>query len=185
MTPEQATLAERVRTLLASEQTMREKSMFGVRSFKVNEKMVVGARKDGGLLVRVDARRHDELLGRPGAKQAEMGPGRTMGPGLEAGKPGEYLTDRLTDETIRLIEEHRKAKPDQPFFAYLSHYCQTAFKRDPRSASKRDPLFGYDAGLLKMALRCVRRRAGVARPEARAAQDRFLKAPKVAVSCGF
>ena len=63
--------------------------------------------------------------------------------------------------------------------------CQTAFKRDPRSASKRDPLFGYDAGLLKMALRCVRRRAGVARPEARAAQDRFLKAPKVAVSCGF
>jgi hypothetical protein len=24
--------------------------------------------------------------------------------------------------------------------------CQTAFKRDPLSASKRDPLFGYDAG---------------------------------------
>ncbi|MGQ2934066.1 hypothetical protein [Sphingopyxis sp.] len=63
--------------------------------------------------------------------------------------------------------------------------CQTAFKGDPRSASKRDPLFGYDVGLLKMALRCARRRAGVARPEARAAQDRFLKAPKVAVSCGF
>ena len=69
--------------------------------------------------------------------------------------------------------------------AYPTVGCQTAFKRDPRSASKRDPLFGYDAGLLKMALRCVRRRAGVARPEARAAQDRFLKAPKVAVSCGF
>jgi arylsulfatase A-like enzyme len=49
--------------------------------------------------------------------------GRTMGPGLEAGKPGEYLTDRLTHETIRLIEEHRKAKPGQPFFAYLSHYA--------------------------------------------------------------
>ena len=30
---------------------------------------------------------------------------------------------------------------------HLSKYlCQTAFKRDPRSASKRDPLFGYDAG---------------------------------------
>lgn len=49
--------------------------------------------------------------------------GRAMGPGLETGKPGEYLTDRLTDETIRLIEEHRKAKPGQPFFAYLSHYA--------------------------------------------------------------
>ncbi|KTE39786.1 MULTISPECIES: sulfatase [unclassified Sphingopyxis] len=49
--------------------------------------------------------------------------GRTMGPGLETGQPGEYLTDRLTDETIRLIEAHRKAKPGQPFFAYLSHYA--------------------------------------------------------------
>src|SRR3546814_13238827 len=36
--------------------------------------------------------------------------------------------------------------------------CQTAFKRDPRSASKRDTLFGqYDAGVLTMDLRCVRR----------------------------
>jgi len=43
-------------------------------------------------------------------------------------------------------------------------HCQTAFKRDPRSASKRDPLFGYDVGLLRKALRCVRRRAGVASP---------------------
>ena len=60
-----------------------------------------------------------------------------------------------------------------------------AQKGIPRSASKRDFLFGYDVGLLKWLLRCARRRAGVARPEARAAQDRFLKAPKVAVSCGF
>jgi iron complex outermembrane receptor protein len=28
----------------------------------------------------------------------------------------------------------------------LLQECQTAFKRDPRSASKRDPFFGYDAG---------------------------------------
>jgi arylsulfatase A-like enzyme len=41
-------------------------------------------------------------------------------PGLqEDGKPGEYLTDRLTDETIAFIREHR----NEPFFAYLSHYA--------------------------------------------------------------
>lgn len=81
MTPEQAALVERLRTLLASERVVRETSMFGVRSFMVNEKLVVSAIKSGGLLVRVDAARHDELLGRPGAVQAEMGTGRTMGPG--------------------------------------------------------------------------------------------------------
>lgn len=49
--------------------------------------------------------------------------GRTLGPGLEQGQPGEYLTDRLTTETVRLIEQHRATKPGQPFFAYLSHYA--------------------------------------------------------------
>jgi len=38
--------------------------------------------------------------------------------GLEDGKPGEYLPDRLTDETIGFI----KANKDKPFFVYLSHY---------------------------------------------------------------
>lgn len=60
---------------------MREVSMFGGRSFMVNEKMVVSALKSGGLLVRVDAARHDDLVGRAGAAQAEMGVGRDMGPG--------------------------------------------------------------------------------------------------------
>ncbi|MGQ3026593.1 MAG: hypothetical protein ACT6QX_20985, partial [Sphingopyxis sp.] len=45
--------------------------------------------------------------------------------------------------------------------------CQTAFKGDPRSASKRDPLFGYDGGLGLMALGWARGGAGVSRPEAR------------------
>lgn len=39
--------------------------------------------------------------------------------GLENGKSGEFLTDRLTDETIRFIEKNK----DQPFFVYLSHYA--------------------------------------------------------------
>ncbi len=38
--------------------------------------------------------------------------------GLENGKKGEYLPDRLTDETIKFI----KANKDKHFLVYLSHY---------------------------------------------------------------
>jgi arylsulfatase A-like enzyme len=34
-------------------------------------------------------------------------------------KPGDYLTDRLTDEALDYIEENR----EKPFFLYLSHYA--------------------------------------------------------------
>lgn len=40
-------------------------------------------------------------------------------PHMEFGTAGEYLTDRLTDEAIRVIER----AGDQPFFLYLSHYA--------------------------------------------------------------
>ncbi|MCB1212173.1 MAG: sulfatase-like hydrolase/transferase, partial [Verrucomicrobiales bacterium] len=39
-------------------------------------------------------------------------------PHLEYGKPGEYLTDRLTDEAIKVIDH----AGDQPFFVYLAHH---------------------------------------------------------------
>ncbi|WP_150459935.1 TfoX/Sxy family protein [Nesterenkonia ebinurensis] len=81
MTLEQTALIECLRMLLADEPVMREVSMFGDRSFMVNDKMIVSALKDGGLLVRVDTTRNDEFLNRAGAVQAEMGTGRDMGPG--------------------------------------------------------------------------------------------------------
>lgn len=81
MTPEQTELVERVRELIANESDVREVSMFGGRSIMVNDKMIASALKDGSLLVRVDADQHDQLLDRPGSTQAEMGPGRDMGPG--------------------------------------------------------------------------------------------------------
>lgn len=40
-------------------------------------------------------------------------------PGLEEGKPGEYLTDRLTDEAEKFIETNK----GRPFFLYLPHYA--------------------------------------------------------------
>jgi len=41
-------------------------------------------------------------------------------PGLEHSAPGEYLTDRLTDEAIRLIRGNHDGRP---FFLHLSHYA--------------------------------------------------------------
>jgi len=38
---------------------------------------------------------------------------------VKGGKPGEYLTDRLTDEALKFIEKNK----NKPFFLYLSHYA--------------------------------------------------------------
>lgn len=43
-------------------------------------------------------------------------------PGLDFGRKGEYLTDRLTDEALRVIDEAAKT-PDRPFFLYLAHHA--------------------------------------------------------------
>lgn len=40
-------------------------------------------------------------------------------PGLEDGVNGEYLTDRLTDEALKFMEENQ----ENPFFLYLAHYA--------------------------------------------------------------
>lgn len=40
-------------------------------------------------------------------------------PQLANGPEGEYLTDRLTDEAVAFVREHR----DRPFFLYLTHYA--------------------------------------------------------------
>jgi TfoX/Sxy family transcriptional regulator of competence genes len=93
VTTAQAALIERLRELLAGEPAVREVSMFGGRSFMVNEKMIVSALKSGGLLVRVAADQHDQLLDRPGAAQAEMGSGRQMGPGWIEVAAGSILDD--------------------------------------------------------------------------------------------
>lgn len=39
--------------------------------------------------------------------------------GIEDGVEGEYITDRLTTETVQFIKDHK----DTPFFAVLSHYA--------------------------------------------------------------
>ena len=52
---------------------------------------------------------------------------------LPEGRTGEYLTDRLTDEAVRFIDEH-KAKP---FFLYLPHFAvHTPIRGKPELARK-------------------------------------------------
>lgn len=43
--------------------------------------------------------------------------------GLEKGQPGEYLTDRLTGETVSFLRQHHEKRPEQPFLVVLSHYA--------------------------------------------------------------
>jgi arylsulfatase A len=54
-------------------------------------------------------------------------------PTLKGGKPGEYLTDRLTEEAIKFIEENR----EKPFFLYLSHYAVHEPLQAPASLVKK------------------------------------------------
>ena len=54
---------------------------------------------------------------RAGAPKSYFSPYKN--PDLDDGPEGEYLTDRLTDEALGFMEEHR----DRPFFLYMSHYA--------------------------------------------------------------
>jgi arylsulfatase A-like enzyme len=51
-------------------------------------------------------------------------------PKLPDGPPGEYLTDRLTDEAIKFIDTAKQKK--QPFLLYLAHYAV----HNPQQAKK-------------------------------------------------
>jgi TfoX/Sxy family transcriptional regulator of competence genes len=70
-------LADRLRELLASQEGVSEKAMFGGLAFLVNGNMCVSASRTGGLLVRIDPAQTDNALARPHTALMEMG-GRTM-----------------------------------------------------------------------------------------------------------
>ncbi|GAA5152022.1 TfoX/Sxy family protein [Microbacterium pseudoresistens] len=72
-------LADRVRALLMAEPGLEEKRMFGTRAFLLHGRILVGARKNGVLLVRVTDEKGAALLAEPGASVAVMG-AKTMGP---------------------------------------------------------------------------------------------------------
>ncbi|MFE6733262.1 TfoX/Sxy family protein [Microbacterium sp. NPDC057650] len=69
-------LADRIRALLGAD-GIEERRMFGSRAFLQGGKILVGARKGGVMLLRVDAEHGAELVLRPGVSRARMG-GRSM-----------------------------------------------------------------------------------------------------------
>ncbi len=109
MTAERDALAERVRAALPQDRPVREVSMFGGVSFMVDGSMVVAARGDGRLLVRVDPARHAELLAVPGAGPAVMGTDRPMGPGWITVSPDGLGTDTRLAFWIQVGLQHRDA----------------------------------------------------------------------------
>jgi len=54
-------------------------------------------------------------------------------PTMSGGEPGEYLTDRLTDEAVKFIKQNR----DQPFFLYLTHYAVHAPVQAPDELTEK------------------------------------------------
>lgn len=70
-------LAERIRTLIGKDKALDEMKMFGGLAFLINGNMSVAASGEGGLLVRVDPEKSDELVRTTNAELMEMR-GRTM-----------------------------------------------------------------------------------------------------------
>lgn len=70
-------LAERLRDLLADEEAITERQMFGGLAFLAHGHMSVAASRTGGLLVRIDPAESDAALARTHVTRMEMG-GRTV-----------------------------------------------------------------------------------------------------------
>ena len=70
-------LAHRIRALVATQQGLSEKKMFGGIGFLVGGNLAVSASGQGGILVRVDPADSEELVARTKATVAVMG-GRRM-----------------------------------------------------------------------------------------------------------
>ena len=65
-------LANRIRELVADEQGLTEKKMFGGLAFLVGGNMAIAASGQGGVLVRVDPAQSDELVATTQARVAVM-----------------------------------------------------------------------------------------------------------------
>ena len=65
-------LADRIRDVLADEPDLTEKKMFGGLAFLIAGNMAVAASGRGGLMVRVDPDKGDDLVARSNARPMEM-----------------------------------------------------------------------------------------------------------------
>ena len=85
-------LSARIRAALGSGH-VREVRMFGANCFLVDGAMAVAARNDGSLLVHVAPETGAASLHDPHVARAEMGAGRSMGPGWSRVDPAALTED--------------------------------------------------------------------------------------------
>lgn len=91
-------LLDRIQALLSSDRAVREVRMFGAVAVMIDDSMAVAVHQDGGLLVRVDPAEDACLLEHAHACRAEMGAGRSMGPGwIRVDAPGLQEDNGLRD----------------------------------------------------------------------------------------
>ena len=87
-------LADRVRSVMAVDEGVTEKRMFGGLAFLVNGNLAVSASGQGGLLLRVDPAAAESLVGESGVTRFEMR-GRAMNGWLHVGPSTVESDDRL------------------------------------------------------------------------------------------
>jgi TfoX/Sxy family transcriptional regulator of competence genes len=102
-------LANRIRELIAAEDGLVEKKMFGGLAFLIGGHMSVGVSGKGGLMVRVDPAQTDALLAKPHARPFEMR-GREMQGWVRVDAEG-VRTKRQLEPWVRRGVAHARALP--------------------------------------------------------------------------
>lgn len=106
-------LAGRIREMLAGEEAVTEKKMFGGLAFLLNGNVSVSASHTGGLMVRIDPADADAALRRPAAALMEMG-GRTMAGWVTVAAEGVRTERQLAEWVSRGVGYARSLPPKQP-----------------------------------------------------------------------
>jgi TfoX/Sxy family transcriptional regulator of competence genes len=105
-------LANRIRELIAAEEGVTEKKMFGGLAFLVGGNMSVAASGQGGLLARVDPADSEALVAKPHAERMEMR-GRPMDGWLRVAPEG-IRTKRQLEPWVRRGVAYARSLPAKP-----------------------------------------------------------------------
>ena len=104
-----AVLADRIRELIAGERRLTEQRMFGGLAFLVGGNMAIAASGQGGILVRVDPEKSDDLIAKTAATVAVMR-GRPMQGWLRV-DPGHLRTKRQLAKWVDLGASYARSLP--------------------------------------------------------------------------
>jgi hypothetical protein len=102
-------LADRIRGLVGGEAGLTEQKMFGGLAFLIGGNMAVAASGEGGLLVRVDPERSDELTAN-GAAEPMVMRGRPMPGWLRVGTD-EVRTERRLAKWVQIGTSYARSLP--------------------------------------------------------------------------